>query len=286
MRVLLFDADGNSQRTDTPSFRKATATHGGSDLIQFYVVNAGWLAVSLRPASFSVAVRPMKAADPALAAALYYLSDLPEIPCELWIYSGQEASQYRFTSSGGLIQALCAAISEARMREHERFRRRTVEREGLSGHTALQALVSQWEELAGEFDIERMWRSLMEGVRGRFAVVRQDPDCLRISQLGKGILTLPHYYPTKSHSNRLKDQYDAYYGEWVSNAYEEAIVTDLPLMEQVDCHVNWPYFGTLRHRYWRVILPFCATDGSQLALGVTLPDANIDLSGMGHVQGG
>lgn len=278
MKTVLFDEKGIAQDATSPSFRRRMDALPGFDLVRFMVVNAGWVAIRADRTRLVLTVRPSKVLGAALAGALYFIGDADDGPCCLVLLEAGDLVTYEFRSRSELITALCDAVGMAQPNNSHRFKRKSVPYELLSRDCkpALD-LLEVWAELDGKFDMERLWRCINISWRGRFAVVRADRDAMRVTALGLGFKELARFWGAGAVSERLHDQPDAAYGLWLANAYRQAIHSQSPLIEQVDCNVEWAELGMRRHRYWRVIIPMTTAEGSNVALGVTLPDRSIAL---------
>jgi hypothetical protein len=250
-------------------------TTGGKDVVRYLVVNSGWAAIVLDHGRLAVSLRPAVVSSAAFAALLYMIGDSSEGPCGLSLYDGAQATWFEFPSRKGLMDALIAAVDTAIA--DKRLLRRSMPRIALTAQPALESLLGICEELDGHYDPERLWRCLTVAVRGRFAVVREVNDAIRLSALGRGFYELSHFWQGGPTTERLRDFPDVRYGRWVASTYQDVIVGNEPLIDMVDCMIDWPHIGRRRHQYWRVIVPMVTADGTRIALGATVADTSITL---------
>jgi len=279
---IMFDDRGRLRRPDL--VRREHATSGpssgtGYDYPRFQVVNAGWVGICQMRSRIVVFLRPSKATSGALAGALYHLADAGvegDGPGNIVVLGGEAPLSYEFPTRCALLRAVCDVVDAAQPCHHHRFARRQAKRSQMTADSPILGLASIWHELDGRYDVERMWRCLTVELRQRFVVVSTDPDAMHVRSLGGGFGELARYWPTGG-GVRLKDQPDAHYGRWLEGAYREAEQSDQPLIEAVDCDIDWPREGRRRHRYWRFIAPFQLDGGRRVVLGATLIDPAIAL---------
>ncbi len=275
---LFFDEHGEQRDAASPSLRRSLdAAESGFDFRRFMIVNAGWVSVVRADKDLVLALRPAKVSPKAFAGALFFLADQRDLPATLEVHDGTRQTRYPFASIGALVSAACEIAAQAQDAGVDRFRRRAASREAARKAPLAVELVRIWRELDGVLDMERMWRLLNKGFGGRYIVISPSRSGFEVDAMGAGFSELARYWRSKNGRVRVVDQPDVRYGRWVSNAYEDALNWGAPLVEQVDCDIEWPQEGTRRHCYWRVIAPFRSAAGSPALLSVSLPDSGISL---------
>ena len=279
---IMFDHKGRLRRPDLTKRAHATAepqSGTGYDYPRYQVVNAGWVGICQHRSRIIVFLRPAKAMPKAVAGALYHLSDSGlacDGPGNIVMLGGGTPLSYEFPTRHALLRAVCDVMKAAERCNHDRFVRRPAQRAELDQSSPVLGLAAIWHELSGQFDMERMWRCLTGKLNQRFVVVSARADGMHVRSLGSGFSELSHYWPT-GQGQRLADQPDLDYGRWIEGAYREADAAQRPLVEAVDCDIEWPREGRRRHRYWRVLAPFRLDDGARIVLGATLVDTDIAL---------
>jgi len=281
-KFVLFDEVGREKTLDL--VRRDLAIGGARsdtqfDLSRFLIVNAGWTGIYQSDAQLIVFLRPAKVAPAALSGALYWVADAAgdgHGHGTLVILDGANPTSLQYPNRHALLQAVCDAVNDAQPSHAERFARRVAQRAELASDSPLLGLANIWHELNGRLDIERMWRLLHGGLGRRFIMLSTDPDAMRVKSFGGGFDMLPSYWASDMRGVRVRDQPDLAYGKWIENAYREADATDYPLIEAIDCEVDWPREGLRCHRYWRVMVPF-ELDGQRIVLGATMNDTGISL---------
>jgi len=277
-KLVMFNEAGEPRTPDL--LRSDFDTGGGTrfDLPRFLVVNAGWVGVYQLKARLVVFLRPAKVCAGALSGALYWIADAVTASGvgSLIVLDGAAPIAFEYPDRYALLQAVCDTVNAAQPPPSDRFARRNARRSELASNSPLLGIANIWHELNGQLDIERMWRLLHGDLGRRFILLTTDPDAMRIKRFGGGFETLPSYWESDMRGSRVRDQPDLAYGRWIENAYREADAIDGPVVEAIDCEVDWPREGLRCHRYWRVTVPF-ALDGQRLVLGATISDVSISL---------
>jgi hypothetical protein len=70
---------------------------------------------------------------------------------------------------------------------------------------------------------------------------------------------------------------DAQYRAWIVDSIDSVANSGRPRFDDVDAYVDWPRFGALRTRYWRMLIPLATRDGTFRVLSASGNDSGIDL---------
>lgn len=279
---IMFDKSGSARLPEliNTQFRARGSKSAQPDCMRGNIVNGGCVALLHAGAGLIVYLRPSHVHPRALAAALYHLADAAvsgEGPGKIVIL-GQRKSELHVPTRRDLVETLCKLVNDADPSNQQRFARREASRTEIAPTSPVAGLASIWHEVGGRFDRERLWRCLTGEFGQRFVVVSTEPGAMRVKSLGGGFSELAQYWwPVSGEDVRLTDQPDVHYGRWIEDVYREADRKDQPLIEAVDCEIDWPREGLRRHRYWRFIAPFQCENGRRIVLGATLVDNNIGL---------
>jgi hypothetical protein len=70
---------------------------------------------------------------------------------------------------------------------------------------------------------------------------------------------------------------DAQYRAWIIDSIDSVATSGRPRFDDVDAFVDWPRFGPLRTRYWRMLVPLATRDDTFRVLSASGNDSGIDL---------
>jgi hypothetical protein len=150
-------------------------------------------------------------------------------------------------------------------------------RQDLAATDPLRLLVEAWS--SGMRGAEKLTTVANELLNGRFIVAEADgaSDDLCIVAQGRDFNLIGQNWLSRVPRLRIADWPDIAYGRWVEQSYRRAWQGAEPLIDDLDCIIQWPQLGRRRHRYTRLILPCRSASGSRRLLGAMRFDRNIDL---------
>lgn len=162
------------------------------------------------------------------------------------------------------------------------FLLRPRDRHNLAPTDPLRLLVDAWSSgLRGAGELTLLANNLLNG---RYIVAGTDAatDGLCILAQGRDFNLIGQNWLSRVPRLRIADWPDVAYGRWVEQSYRRAWDRAEPLIDDLDCIIQWPKLGRRRHRYGRLILPCRSPSGSRLILGAMRLDADIDLRAQVH----
>jgi hypothetical protein len=94
---------------------------------------------------------------------------------------------------------------------------------------------------------------------------------------GTGYPVLDPFFSAREPTRTLDWIKDDQYRAWVVDGFIDVVKTGRPRFDDVDAIIDWPRFGYLRTRYWRVLVPLTESAGRWRVLSASGNDSGIDL---------
>jgi hypothetical protein len=236
------------------------------------VKNFGFISVALRRCNAIVAVRPVTVSAIAVAALFYWLRELrPERVCLRIMSEGAEEGA--ISEVFGSVDAFSRRLEQV-IEHHQTeplFSSLSLALGELEAQSPFHGMLAYWEgsgkRLTGELaEFDRRFN-------GRFVLLRPTADGSQflIDRAGDGLRVPDSHWRAVSQAGgvRLSDMPDRGYARWVSNAYELALKTGRPRLNDISARIFWPRGGRLHCEYRRLILPCLDGSGRPLLLGVS-----------------
>lgn len=247
----------------------------------YMVRNMGWAAVLETRSSIEVRARPSKINDATLVATLEHVRDARRRKFQLTLFqSGWISSELPSASQAATHLTKLVEQSRTELRKYD-FLRRSRQHDGPGRSTSEDALLDAWR--TGERRVDQLALMADEHFGGRFVVAGRDETGGTCILAGGGDFNLiGESWMSRLPRLRLADWPDVVYGRWVEESYNEVWRSGEPLLDDVDCFINWPKLGRRRHRYGRIILPCRSALGTELLIGAMRIDDQIDLRAQLH----
>jgi hypothetical protein len=248
-----------------------------TEFADFLARNLGWICVAVGKTRYEVRFRPGKVHDAALAAVADKLRRASAQRYRIAQFCGGWREE-EFASATEAITRVMAladgARAAARAGDFVQSGRR---RQDLTATDPLRLLVEAWS--SGMRGAEMLATVANELLNGRFIVAEADgaSDDLCIMAQGRDFNLIGQNWLSRVPRLRIADWPDITYGRWVEQSYRRAWQSAEPLIDDLDCIIQWPQLGRRRHRYTRLILPCRSASGSRRLLGAMRFDGNIDL---------
>jgi hypothetical protein len=243
------------------------------------IINVGVIAIETTNGALSVRLRPTLMSSRAVGALAYFLLDHANQPVTIsWYnttwnieYAANAVTAMAFISSVLELQGHWLSASE-----HDRIQYRPSPRAERKWHE-VSALVSPLT--SGQPAYETFSAILDRPFAGRWSIFEFNPrtGTAVVACRGNGY---PMLHPIFSPSNKghdLEMLADRRYRDWILECLKNVADTDRPRFEDVDALVDWPRFGTLRTRYWRLMVPLTSSSGVNRILSASCSDSGIDL---------
>jgi hypothetical protein len=243
------------------------------DHITYLLKNAGFVAVVLTPHGMQVKFRPQTVADAAFSQMMNWIGD--QKPTRLMVSHFADCGWHQklLRSNTTATRAYLVQLYNDSGRlpaSPIAYRARSIDTLPLD--CPLRAAVVAWRKARGNAPIAEL---LVGPIRERYTLVTRTGAAAKfvIAAYGSGLPIFTKAWLATPEAHTLQDQPDHLYAADCARAYNRAIVTRAPVLEDVDAVVCWPGVGPTRRRYRRLILPV----GTDQLLGATIEDTNIDL---------
>jgi hypothetical protein len=267
----------SSQRLQT-SFGTRLPT---AEFADFLVRNLGWLSLATKQLRCELRFRPSKANDPALLTAVNKIRSLPSRRFTVtWFDGGWQSDSFTTSAQAVTLVMSLAGTCRAQARQSD-FLCRPHRSDHLSIKYPLHRVLDAWS--SGERDVIALAALADQLADGRYIIAGpNDIGDLSIFASGRDFNIIGECWLSRVPTLRIADWPDVAFGSWVERAYRSAWNSEAPQIDDLDCFIEWPQLGRVRHSYSRVILPCRSASGARLLLGVMQYDPLIDLRAQIH----
>jgi hypothetical protein len=280
--LWLIDEDGRLLRPTTRLQACFGTRLPPAAFADFLARNLGWIFLAVDKAICELRFRPGRASDAALAAAADKLRRARgRLHRVAWFRNGWEVEELA-TASGAIARMMALADGARGNARAGDFLLRPRDRHNLAPTDPLRLLAGAWSSgVRGAGELALLADNLLNG---RYIVASTDAttDSLCIVAQGRDFNLMGRDWLSRVPRLRIADWPDVAYGRWVEQSYRRAWHGAEPLIDDLDCIIQWPKLGRRRHRYARLILPCRSPSGSRLILGAMRFDADIDLRAQVH----
>ena len=242
------------------------------------IMNVGLVVVEDRGAFISLKCRPAVMSALAMSTLGYWLLERPNTPAMIEWYDlhwdTETAPDARTTIS--LVSYMLELKQRTPVPEADRIR----------AQPSVQA-ARRWQQVkaqvaaltAGTPDFKSYARVLNPCFHGRWMIAEVDSqtDAIDFLTRGTGYPILDPIFTAGDLSKTLSSLRDETYRNWVMSGFRDVIKTGRPRFDDVDAIIDWPRFGPLRTRYWRILMPLTEAGGRWRVLSASGNDSGIDL---------
>ncbi len=132
---------------------------------------------------------------------------------------------------------------------------------------------------AGTPDLKDYARVLNSCFHGRWMIAEVDSQSFAVDIVtrGTGYPMLDPFFTAGDLNKSIAALRDDAYRDWVMSGFRQAVKTGRPSFDDVDAIIDWPRFGPLRTRYWRILMPLIEVGGCWRVLSASGNDSGIDL---------
>jgi hypothetical protein len=268
--VILIDDCGTEVDLDNPALaRRLHTSRQGGCLLQYVVLNLGFVAYEERLRSWRIRLRPSVVSKRALARIVQRL--LSRRPERVAISSYDEDWVDELLPSAELaLQQLTRLMVGSHRQRASKFECQDVGEHQLPPTGVVAAILQYWRSEGTDFTIDRLIPLLHRGFDERFLVAEHfaDSNELIIRALGNGYSIFDKKWSELAPGERFEDQYDVYYGRWAAQGYRAASDRAVPVIQRMDAVIDKPVIGYRRERYARIIVPF-RQNGRKLLLSAS-----------------
>jgi hypothetical protein len=249
---------------------------------EFLVRNYKWISLRVDGSACELRLRPSRVGEETLSVASEELRGTTVGQYRLAWY-GRGWSGEDFDTASEAASRLMSLVSSAHTRDRiADFLRRPRKREHLLQHDPLNLLLDAWSSgIRGAEDLAIVADDLLGG---RYILAGRDGPSQDMCILagGQDFNIIGRDWLSRVPRLRIADWPDVAYGGWVEQSYQVAWHSDVPMLDDLDCIIQWPTLGRRRHGYRRLILPGRSASGSRLLLGAMRIDPHVDLRAQVH----
>jgi hypothetical protein len=216
-------------------------------LIDYLLLNLGWIEVASGPGRASVRCRPRVVSDRGLASLLYML------PGVATIIGGMQAGQ-QLPQQSLLNRRIAPTASPL--------------------FSAYSAVVPQ---LTGAIGLDEIKAPLDTAFGGRWCVCHVEAPDVIVDRVGQGFTLFNPAWHQQALGPTLGAYADPAYGAWIASQRLEIATSRTTVFDQVDAIVHFPRLGETRLRYARATFPITLADGAQFIVSAAASDSAINL---------
>jgi hypothetical protein len=249
----------------------------GASLLDYLIVNLGWIEISTLSDRFSVRCRPRLVDQRGMAALLYNLHDAAPQRISLsvlgadWQYSIHRTPAEVATIIGGMAQltAGASALGARALINREIAPDRSPLFGGFQMVAAHANLAASIDELVDPLDA---------AFRGRWCICHVEPPKVIMDRVGNGFTPFNPSWKQQATGPASLDRYaDEHYGAWIANQRKRVAQTRQTIFDEVDAIVLFPRLGATRLQYSRATFPLHLANGIDYVVSAARTDSGINL---------
>jgi hypothetical protein len=279
MQHWMIDNFGELHRSTSDSLYKSMGNvERGTAAESYAIENIGFIAITERKPSIHIRFRPEIVSEQAIASLYYWLFDFADKKIAVsWLENVWNTEHVKSTPDA-------VTLISSTMENLSRLGRLTGPRIISIPSNAVRA---RWREHAAHIEpfldvgdiTDGLQQDLNLTFRGRWSIYNISLPVKSVTAIARG----PGYPPLHPMlKGELKDfSYqkipDRDYVQWVDATYIKIARNGDAVFEDVDAVVEWPRFGEMRTRYWRILIPFNRSAASANLLAISGTDSSIDL---------
>jgi hypothetical protein len=243
------------------------------------IINVGVIAVDISEDALHVRCRPAVVSGRAIGALTYLLLDHASSPVTISWYNRDwevEHAPNALTAVSFVSYALELKGYWSPGSTHERIYTQHSRQAEQKWHQ-VRALVSP---LTSGLHAPQTYAALLDRpLGGRWTIFDFDKAQGTADMIarGNGYPVLHPIFSTSEKCQDLQTLGDAQYRAWVLDCLTCVAASNRPRFDDVDALVDWPRFGTMRTRYWRLMVPLVSRGRVCRILSASGNDSGIDL---------
>jgi hypothetical protein len=256
--------------------RLGTSLHG-APLVDYLIVNLGWIEMAAAMDRFSVRCRPRLVGQRSLASLLYNLHDAAPERISLsvfgadWLYSIHRTAVEVATIIGGMsnVQPVADDISKKALINRE------IAADASPLFQGFQSVISRAEDARC---IDELVEPLNKAFRGKWCICHVEPPKVIMDRVGNGFTPFNPSWKQQAVGAASLDSYaDESYGAWIATQRQRVAQTRQTIFDEVDAIVLFPRLGETRLQYSRATFPVRLTDGANFVVSAACTDSGINL---------
>ncbi|MFM9941301.1 MAG: hypothetical protein ACKVP7_17600 [Hyphomicrobiaceae bacterium] len=279
MTMLLIDDQGTCWNGASRELRSAfDSPYSGGEFAEYAVINLGFVAINAYGSSHQVRLRPAVVTRKAVAALAQRLATNKVARVVLTIFETDWTNELIPSQAAAMarVEQLVAQASQSKPEEFLARASRSIEGQAAATVTTI---MKDWPRLSTANGQHQLMQLLNASFGDRYVVVRQDASLGSVvfHELGAGLFSKYETWRSCAVGAPVEEQPDRTYGRWIAKTYADAMVANVPRIEDIDAIVRWPHAGRTRLRYKRLLVPLQTGAGEPLLLSASLMDPRIDL---------
>ena len=250
----------------------------GEALIDYAVLNLGFVDISRIRRALIVRCRPKLITGPALIAAAYELHDAPKLSVVLRTLA--ETWQDLILRKRSDFVQLLGALTE--QQESARFWKgpRHIASQSASENSYFVSAANLAMTMSSSGYSEAALTNCLDVLfKGRWSLC--ELDCERgqtiVRHIGNSYTPFNPGWLSKARNSSLCSYGDDAYGLWVAKHHRHVLDCNTPVIDEVDAVVRFPRIGDARLRYSRLTAPITVGGGRRLILTAAVNNSGIDL---------
>jgi hypothetical protein len=244
----------------------------------FGVLNVGLIIAETLADTVALKCRPAILSERAIAMLGYWLLDRAKAKVTIsWYDTAWDVEQ---APDARTAISFVSYLLELRRRTPLPRTERIRSQPSLQASRRWQQVKSRVSALTGSADLSANCAAILDPLfLGRWTIVEVEPATPRIEilQRGQGYPLIDPMFAPSDVRKSLETFKDEEYRKWVEDGFLDVARTGRARFDDVDAIINWPRFGDLRTRYWRMVVPLRTTPGSMVLLNTSGNDSGIDL---------
>jgi hypothetical protein len=273
----LIDENGEFWPHHAPELRTRLGVNLPDDsLIDYLLLNLGWIEISTGATRSSVRCRPRVISDRALASLLYVLSDAasPRILLSVFGADWQHSIHRAVPAVATIVGAMQASRAVVQPHEMGALLNRQI---APSASPLFLAYTSVIDRVQGAARLDDIRAPLDRAFGGRWCVCHVEAPDVIVDHVGQGFTLFNPAWHQQAIGPSLDRYADPAYGSWIASQRLKIATSRETVFDQVDAIVNFPQLGETRLRYARATFPVALADGAQYIVSAAASDSAINL---------
>ena len=275
-KSFILDQDGRHWSISGNQLQQHLRTSlAGEALVQFAIVNLGWVGVRFDAARVHVRCRPQFMTSTTLGSLFYFIFDNRHKALALSVL-GENWQHYVHTKVDSvltLIESMQMATPSSRL---TLLSRRVAPKNSMLGSgigvaVGISRRSSSIDELAHHMNI------LFSNQRWTISCIDQVTGEVTIERKGTGFTPFNPHWTASCVDKGLIGYAGPEYANWIAKTRRYVLDRNELVCDDVDATIPFPGIGFTRLTYSRATAPTALADGRRVALSAAISDASINL---------
>jgi hypothetical protein len=256
--------------------RQLGTTLSGAALVEFVVLNFGWVEFSVLQDRLSIRCRPRVASQRALASLFYSLHDSNPARISLSVFGTdwQHSIHRRIREVATIIGGMANVASLGSVSTRRALMNREIEpwRSPLYG-----SVLKATKGLSGASSLDAIEPELNAAFNGRWCICHVEAPTVIMDRVGSGLTHFNPGWHQQAAGPTLNHYADEHYGSWIASQRLRIARTRATVFDEFDAVVNFPRLGETRLQYTRATFPISLADGASYIVSAARTDSAINL---------